>query len=133
MGKSEAVTHTPSSGRVGGSTDAEAHGAGAQRLGGTPDAFQWGPYEPAIRRWEAVTGRLAPSPVELGTRGQQRLAAPFVEWLMGLPSGYVTELGLPRSGQLHALGNGVVPQQAEQALRQLLGQASDLECALFTP
>jgi DNA (cytosine-5)-methyltransferase 1 len=38
---------------------------------------------------------------------------------MGLPAGYVTDLGLPRSGELRALGNGVVPQQAERALRAL--------------
>jgi DNA (cytosine-5)-methyltransferase 1 len=40
---------------------------------------------------------------------------------MGLSEGYVTGLGLPRSGELRALGNGVVPQQAEKALRYLVG------------
>lgn len=43
---------------------------------------------------------------------------------MGLPAGYVTELGLPRSAELRALGNGVVPQQAEAALRELCGYLS---------
>lgn len=83
-------------------------------------AFDWQQYAPAIRRWETVMGRSAPSPVERGTRGQSRLAARFVEWLMGLPAGYVTDVGLPRSGELKILGNGVVPQQAETALRLLV-------------
>jgi DNA (cytosine-5)-methyltransferase 1 len=41
---------------------------------------------------------------------------------MGLPAGFVTDLGLPHGAQLKALGNGVVPQQATTALRQLLDQ-----------
>ncbi|MCW2957173.1 MAG: methyltransferase [Thermoleophilia bacterium] len=40
---------------------------------------------------------------------------------MGLPAGWVTDVpGLPVSGQLKALGNGVVPQQAAAAVRELL-------------
>lgn len=65
-------------------------------------------------------GRPAPWPTEPGTKGQPRLAARFSEWLMGLPEGYVTDLGLSRSAELRALGNGVVPQQAEAALRWLV-------------
>jgi DNA (cytosine-5)-methyltransferase 1 len=83
----------------------------------------WGRYGRAIRRWEAITGRRAPYPVEPGTRGQPRLAAVFSEWLMGLPKGFVTELGLPYSAQHRALGNGVVPQQAVVALWQLVAGA----------
>jgi DNA (cytosine-5)-methyltransferase 1 len=46
---------------------------------------------------------------------------PFVEWLMGLPEGWVTEVpGLTRTQQSVALGNGVVPQQAAAALRLLI-------------
>ncbi|WP_163506542.1 hypothetical protein [Fodinicola acaciae] len=40
---------------------------------------------------------------------------------MGLPEGYVTAIGLPRTAQLKILGDGVVPQQAAHALRLLLG------------
>src|SRR5262245_17247303 len=76
----------------------------------------WGRYETAIRRWEALTGRRAPYPVERGTRGQPRLATDFSEWLMGLPRSFVTGLGLPYSAQHRALGNGVVPRQAMVAL-----------------
>lgn len=88
-----------------------------------PGDIAWGPYAPAIARWEAVTGRPAPRPTEPGRSGE-RLSPSFVEWLMGLPAGWVTGVpGLSRNQQLHALGNGVVPQQAEMALRLLLPAA----------
>jgi hypothetical protein len=41
--------------------------------------------------------------------------------MMGLPDGWVTDVGLTRTEELKACGNGVVPQQAEYALRLLLG------------
>ena len=41
-----------------------------------------------------------------------KLNAYFVEYMMGLPKGWVTETGLSRAQQLKMLGNGVVPQQA---------------------
>jgi len=82
----------------------------------------WGPYEPAVARWESVTGRRSPVPTEPGRNGQPRLSPRFAEWLMGLPVGHVTaeEIGLSRAQQFHALGNGVVPQQGAAALRLLL-------------
>jgi hypothetical protein len=43
---------------------------------------------------------------------------------MGLPDGWVTGCGISRSAQLRALGNGVVPQQAAAALRQLIEAAA---------
>lgn len=79
-------------------------------------------YGPAIRRHEATFGRPAPCPTEPGSRGNRRLSTVFVEWMMGLPEGWVTGVpGLDRNAQLKALGNGVVPQQAAMALRLLLG------------
>ncbi|WP_074258806.1 DNA cytosine methyltransferase [Agromyces cerinus] len=84
-------------------------------------ASTWGPYEPAIRRWEDATGRVAPAPTNPDGKGNaHRLSARFVEWMMGLPDGHVTDVGLTRNEQLKALGNGVVPQQAELAVRTLL-------------
>lgn len=81
----------------------------------------WGPYGPAVDRWGRVLGRPAPPPTELGARGQPRLSPHFVEWLMGLPDGWVTDIpGLSRNDQLRALGNGVVPQQAAAAAAHLL-------------
>ncbi len=47
--------------------------------------------------------------------GTQRLSPRFVEWMMGLPDGWVTGRGLSRPEQLKCLGNGVVPQQAAAA------------------
>lgn len=50
-----------------------------------------------------------------------RLSPRFVEWMMGLPEGWVTKVpGLSRTDQLKALGNGVVPQQLELAVDVLL-------------
>jgi DNA (cytosine-5)-methyltransferase 1 len=40
--------------------------------------------------------------------------------LMGLSSGFVTDLDLPYTAQHRLLGNGVVPQQAAAALRLLV-------------
>lgn len=61
-----------------------------------------------------------------------RLNPPFVEWLMGLPPGHVTDTpALSRSAQLKALGNGVMPPQAVHALNLLLttAPAGDLTAA----
>jgi DNA (cytosine-5)-methyltransferase 1 len=87
-----------------------------------PD-IDWGTYAPAIARWEFATGRPAPRPTEPGRTGE-RLSPRFVEWMMGLPEGWVTDApGLSRNSQLKALGNGVVPAQAAMALRMLLERA----------
>lgn len=48
-----------------------------------------------------------------------KLNAVFVEYMMGLPIGWVTDLPLSRAQQLKMLGNGVVPQQAYHALELL--------------
>jgi hypothetical protein len=81
----------------------------------------WGKFEPAIRRWEAVTGRPAPAPTKPdGKDGAHRLSSEFTEWMMGLPAGWITGHGLSRVDELKMAGNGVVPQQAEYALRILL-------------
>lgn len=84
-------------------------------------ALTWGQYAPAIERWQSVIGRPAPAPT-FQRRERHRLNPVFVEWLMGLPEGWVTGHGLSASAELKMLGNGVVPQQAALALR-LLGAA----------
>jgi DNA (cytosine-5)-methyltransferase 1 len=87
----------------------------------------WGKFEPAIRRWEAVIGRQAPEPTKPdGKEGNHRLSSKFTEWMMGLPDGWITDIGLKRNDELKACGNGVVPQQAELAL-SLLGIKEILE------
>jgi site-specific DNA-cytosine methylase len=85
------------------------------------DVAEWGDYAPAIERWSAIVGRPAPPPTELGPHGSPRLSPRFVEWMMGLPDGWVTDVpGLARTSQLKALGNGVLPLQAAAALEWLL-------------
>lgn len=82
----------------------------------------WGKFEPAIRRWESVIDRPAPPPTKPdGKEGNHRLSSSFTEWMMGLPNGWITNVGITRNQELKACGNGVVPQQAELALRTLLG------------
>ena len=87
-------------------------------LNGLAAAEAFGPYAPAIERWERVIGRPAPSATEPG-KARSRLSARFVEWLMGLDAGHVTGVGLTRNQELKALGNGVVPQQGAAALAHL--------------
>jgi len=80
----------------------------------------WGRFEPVVRRWEAVTEATAPAPTKPdGKDGRHRLSSEFTEWMMGLPKGWITGLGLSRKDELKACGNGVVPQQAMLALKIL--------------
>ena len=90
-------------------------------------ADRWGEYAEAIKRWEPIVGRSVPEPVD----AKGRLSPVFVEWMMGLPAGWVTAVTnypkvnvsgekLARSHMLKILGNGVVPQQATLALHHLL-------------
>ena len=77
----------------------------------TPDP-SW-PLE-RLLAWVDEFDRPAPEPVDDG-----RLSPLFVEFMMGLPEGWVTDAPVSRSAQLRALGNGVVPQQAKAALELL--------------
>ena len=106
------------------------------RPAAVPDKSDWGPdawgvYGPAIRRWESVMGRRSPSPTELNTQGNHRLSPHFTEWMMGLPGGWVTDpsIGISRNDMLKLCGNGVVPQQAAAALRDMLAAFNTKEMA----
>jgi DNA (cytosine-5)-methyltransferase 1 len=85
------------------------------------EEINWGKYNGAIRRWELVLNRAAPDPTISGVNGRPRLSPLFVEWMMGLPEGWVTGHGLSVAKELKALGNGVCPQQAFLALQLLIG------------
>ncbi|MHA7210810.1 DNA cytosine methyltransferase [Arthrobacter sp. MDT1-65] len=91
----------------------------------------WGEYEPAIQRWESVLGRCSPAPTEpTGRDGGHRLSARFAEWMMGMPKGWIVDVpGISRADALKAAGNGVVPQQAAAALRDMLAAATSEEVA----
>lgn len=105
----------------------------ADQIEALKNATDWGVYEPAIRKWEGLT-RPAPAPTELNKNGVPRLNAEFSEWMMGWPQGWVTDLignwrndhEISRSAALRAIGNGVVPQQAAAALRELLQEDGGL-------
>jgi len=84
---------------------------------GGQEVVGWGDYGAAIQRWGHVIGRPAPAPVT-----DDKLSSRFVEWMMGLPDGWVTGVGLSRTQELKILGNGVVPQQAAVAYGWLLEQ-----------
>ena len=58
--------------------------------------------------------RTIPNPLVDG-----KLNTKYVEYMMGLPEGWVTDLPLSRAQQFKLLGNGVVPQQAYHALELL--------------
>ena len=118
---SSAVGHLPptpraTDGTKGGPNQAGSSGDLMSASAVQPERF--GPYAPAIQRWEQVLGRPAPDPTEPG-KNRPRLASRFVEFLMGLPDGHVTGVGLTRNQELKALGNGVVPQQGAAALAHL--------------
>ena len=79
-----------------------------------------GRYGPAIRRWEHLT-RPAPEPTKRSRTGSRVLNPQFAEWMQGLPAGWVTDTpGLTDNQALHAIGNGVVSQQAIPAIRECL-------------
>jgi DNA (cytosine-5)-methyltransferase 1 len=92
-----------------------------------PAEFDGTAYAPALARWAHVLGRPAPPPTLLAPRGHQVLSPRFVEWMMGLPNGWVVDVPeLKRSSMLTILGNGVVPQQAAAAIRHLLAVRADV-------
>jgi hypothetical protein len=99
-----------------------ANGAPKGRIEDQVKLTNWGKFEPAICRWEQTLGITAPAPTKPdGKENAHRLSSEFTEWMMGLEPGWITDCGLTRNEELKAAGNGVVPQQAELALRILLG------------
>lgn len=86
----------------------------------SPTSSPFGIYEKTISRWAKARGIPAPYPTELGPTGSPRATVEFVEWVMGLPPGWISDLNVTRGVALKALGNGVVPQQAQSVLERLL-------------
>jgi DNA (cytosine-5)-methyltransferase 1 len=100
--------------------DTDSEGREGREPEGRRDLHSWGGYGPAVNRWERVLGRPAPNPTTTGRTGRPVLNPRFVEWMMGLPEGWVTDVpDLSRVAQLKALGNGVAPAQAAAALTEL--------------
>ena len=87
------------------------------------NGVSWGKYQQAVILWSNVTGVWPPNPTKPdGRNGRHRLSSGFADWMMGWPAGHVTDesLGLTRTQQLKAVGNGVVTRQAIHAGNQLL-------------
>ena len=102
-------------------TPGQSDAPGAATASGGSTRSRWGDYAAAIASHERLTGRPAPNPTEPGANGKPRLSARFVEWMMCLPDGWVTDVpGITRNEALKALGNGVVTPQAVHALRVML-------------
>ena len=91
--------------------------------------------EHCMRQWGSSTGESMPPRLPAGRKfwgvlrlnqpgktGKPQLSPIFVEWMMGLPEGWVTDIKISRAVQLRALGNGVVQQQAALAVTHLLGK-----------
>lgn len=83
------------------------------RLG--PDG--WGKHQPAVDRWTEIIGD--PPPEMLRYPGRKQLSAGFVEWMMGFPSGFVSDITGNRQA-LIVLGNAAVPRQTALAVRKLV-------------
>jgi len=67
-----------------------------------------------------VAAQRPPAQPRLRDADGPRPAPEFVEWLMGLPTGWVTDTDqLTQNQQITALGNGVLPLQAVSALSLL--------------
>lgn len=85
-------------------------------LAGNPDKGR----THALEHWAKVTGEPYPYPLYTtptpGTQGSATLA--FIEWMMGLPVGYVSTPSLPltRADRMHLLQTGTVPLQAAHAV-----------------
>ncbi len=81
-------------------------------------------YGPAVRRWAGIVSRPAPSPVAPDANGNLRLNPAAVEWLMGWPAGWATDVaGIPRAELIRIGGNGVVPAQTAAGHRHLMAHA----------
>ncbi|MGW4270807.1 DNA cytosine methyltransferase [Streptomyces seoulensis] len=81
-------------------------------------------YGPTVNRWAEITGRPVPSPVAPDARGNLRVSPAAYEWLMGWPTGWITDVpGIPRTELLRIAGNGVIPQQTAAGHRHLMAAA----------
>lgn len=86
----------------------------------TPRAtgVDWGDYAEAVALWEQVTGVSAPAPTIPGRGDTVRLNPELPEWMMGVPSGLLTQ-NMGRNDALRAAGNGAVPLAVAAAWRML--------------
>lgn len=106
---------------LGAERDDEGDRQGNVTLDGDVD---FGEYRAAVELWASLTYPAPPPTIPDGKGGRHRLNAAFAEWMMGAPEGHFTDpaIGITRREQLKLAGNGVVRQQAAEAIRQLIGR-----------
>ena len=88
---------------------------------GRTQGNQGQPQSIAYQLVKAIYNQEVPAPLV-----ENRLNVKFVEYMMGLPNGWVTDVNLLKSQMLKILGNGVVPQQAYRALELLHSYPQEL-------
>lgn len=97
-------------------------------------ADKWKDYAAAIERWEYLMQRPPAEPTIISKRtGNPTLNPRFVEWMMGLPDGWVEDVPKlskrsdgHRGAALSLLGDGVVPQQGVAAFTVLFDALEDI-------
>jgi DNA (cytosine-5)-methyltransferase 1 len=119
-GSSKASTNASSEGLQGSSWERLRYEQSGKTTCDTNDKYQ--PYDRSMQELGSrfasrrqMRLRKPPNPLDINGK----LNAEFVEYMMGLPVGWVTDLDISRSQQLKLLGNGVVPQQAYYAIDKL--------------
>lgn len=100
--------------------DSEAYRWAQADLDGTADSR-------ALKHWEKVTGERFPYPLCTTPTTGSGLSVGFVEWMMGLPVGYVSTpfLQLTTDQCMSLLYSGTVPLQAAHATALILTQMDD--------
>lgn len=87
----------------------------------------WDKWAGSISHWESILGRKAPLAVEKWRDNKKpRITIEFLEWMMGLPKGLVSDpdIKIAHSHKKKIIGNGVCPQQAIIALKYLLDDSN---------
>lgn len=83
----------------------------------------------ALEHWESVTGERYPYPMDIPSSRDDafHISMSFVEWMMGLPVGYVghPDIDLDRDERMGLLYSGTVPLQAAHAVATGLTQMGE--------
>lgn len=83
----------------------------------------------ALEHWETITGERYPYPADISHSRDDafRISMAFVEWMMGLPVGYVghPDIDLDRDERMGLLYSGTVPLQAAHAVAVGLTQMGE--------
>lgn len=83
----------------------------------------------ALEHWETVTGERYPYPADISHSRDDafHIGMSFVEWMMGLPIGYVghPDIDLDRDERMNLLYSGTVPLQAAHAVAVGLKQMGE--------